>query len=166
MGLAVDPNDPTHAYIVNTSFQGSTLGQASVKGLVFETHNSGGAWTDVSGNLPNYPVYTIAIDQNFSNTLYIGNDLGVFVTTNDGTSWSQYGTGLPHSRVWQLVTGKQGELAVGTHGRSLWETSTTTALTINTLPSTPPAVPGDQPAVLGRMPQPPPPHAPLHYLAL
>jgi len=79
------------------------------------------SWTDVSGNLPDLPAYTLAIDPRTS-TWYVGTDDGVYISADQGTSWSRFGAGLPHSQVrdLELQTGL-GILAAGTHGRGLWE---------------------------------------------
>lgn len=130
--LEVDPHDPTHAFITNGNYVSNLAGAPASSGLVFVTSDSGATWTDITGGLPNYPVLTLAVDPNYPNTLYVGNEVGVFVSTNGGGSWSPYGVGLPTVRVWSLAINPQGALAAGTHGRSMWETSTSSALTINT----------------------------------
>jgi hypothetical protein len=57
-----------------------------------------------------------------TNTLYIGNDQGVYVSNNLGGSWTILGTGLPNARAVDLeLNTTLGILAVGTHGRGMWE---------------------------------------------
>ncbi|MFZ3244003.1 MAG: IPT/TIG domain-containing protein [Candidatus Acidiferrales bacterium] len=105
-------------------------------GHLFETTNGGASWTDIScqnvGNcgsplatdLPNTPVNDVVVDPNdtTNNTVYVATDVGVFVTTNGGTSWSELATGLPHVECTSLKLNNTARaLRVGTHGRGDWD---------------------------------------------
>jgi IPT/TIG domain len=104
-------------------------------GHLFETTNGGASWTDVSchvancgtpgaTDLPNTPVNDVVVDPNdlTNNTLYVATDVGVFVTTNGGTSWSELATGLPHIECTSLKLNNTARvLRVGTHGRGDWD---------------------------------------------
>ena len=101
-------------------------------GHVFRSTNGGTSWTNISGNLPNLPTWSLQIDP--SGALYVGNDTGVYVSTNTGTSWSPLGTGLPNAQVFQIALNTNYHtLAAGTHGRGMWEILTNQApsLSIN-----------------------------------
>ncbi|MGB7226706.1 MAG: IPT/TIG domain-containing protein, partial [Candidatus Acidiferrales bacterium] len=57
-----------------------------------------------------------------NNTVYVATDVGVFVTTNGGTSWSELATGLPHVECTSLKLNNTARaLRVGTHGRGDWD---------------------------------------------
>jgi photosystem II stability/assembly factor-like uncharacterized protein len=108
--LQVDPTDRRIAYTARGLFGG---------GHVFQTIDGGLHWTDISGNLPDLPVFTIALGQS---SLYVGTDAGVFSSEDGGKSWNPFGDGLPNAQVRQLVLNSDlGILAAGTHGRGLWE---------------------------------------------
>jgi photosystem II stability/assembly factor-like uncharacterized protein len=110
--LQVDPADPFTAYAVRDRFGG---------GHVFKTTDGGLNWTNISGDLPDLPAYTLALDTR-TNTLYVGTDDGVYASTDEGNSWSRFGSGLPHAQVRQLELNADLQvLAAGTHGRGLWE---------------------------------------------
>jgi len=95
--------------------------QRRYAGAVFLTTNTGGTWTDISGNLPNIPVDDLVIDPLIANTLYAATDIGVFATNNGGITWSTYGTGLPNVAVLGLtLEPNTRKLAAATHGRSAW----------------------------------------------
>jgi photosystem II stability/assembly factor-like uncharacterized protein len=113
--IQIDPANNLTAFAVRDRFGG---------GHVFITTDGGQTWTDISGNLPDLPAYTLAIDPS-SKTLYVGMDDGVYASTNQGGSWSRFGAGLPHAQVrdLELLPGLQ-LLAAGTHGRGMWEIST------------------------------------------
>jgi hypothetical protein len=110
--IDVDPTNSQVAYAVVSSF-GS--------GNVWRTANGGSTWTNISGNLPDQPAWSLQISPT-TGTLYVGNDTGVYVTTNLGGSWSPLGTGFPAARVLTLDLEPQlNILAAGTHGRGMWE---------------------------------------------
>jgi hypothetical protein len=116
--LLVDPNNPATAYAVVNTFGG---------GHVFKTTNGGANWADISGNLPNLPTWTIQLDA-ANNVLYVGNDNGVYVSSDEGTSsttWTPLGTGLPNAQVFDLSYSPTLHLlGAATHGRGVWEIST------------------------------------------
>ncbi|HLJ97812.1 MAG TPA: PKD domain-containing protein [Gemmataceae bacterium] len=139
--LEVDPGDSTGetAYIVTSEFSEAIDGTTSGHNHVFRTTNAGGSWTDISGNLPDLPTWSIAIDH-ANSTLYIGNDNGVYVSTDGGNSWSVFGTGMPNVQVISLqYNAGLHLLGAGTHGRGMFEISTQAS-------ATPPVVtpPGSQ----------------------
>lgn len=47
-------------------------------------------------------------------------DFGVFTSSDDGVSWSRYGTGLPNVVVDQLTPDPNGNLVATAHGRGVW----------------------------------------------
>jgi photosystem II stability/assembly factor-like uncharacterized protein len=116
--IKVDATTSTTAYVTYGGFSGF----GDTVGHVFETTNGGAAWADISGNLPNIPVTSIAIDPDVANTYYVGTDVGMFYTSNGGTTWSTLGTGLPNVGVMSLAFQHATRtLLAGTHGRSAWE---------------------------------------------
>ena len=63
---------------------------------------------------------SIILDPSYPNTLYVGTDVGTYVTYNRGGSWSPLGTGMPNVATWQLdlnPSDTQRVLVAGTHGR-------------------------------------------------
>jgi hypothetical protein len=52
--------------------------------------------------------------------LYIGTDVGVYVSTDAGQSWTILGTGLPRVAVVDLAFASDGKLLAATHGRGVW----------------------------------------------
>ena len=113
--IAVDRSDYRIAYLAYSSFNAST---PSRPGHVFRTQDGGQTWADISGNLPDAPVNSVILDPSFANTLYVGTDVGPFVTYNGGVNWYALGTGFPIIAIWQLdLDSSHRLLAAGTHGR-------------------------------------------------
>ena len=116
--LAVDPSDDAIAYV---TFSGFRVDQPLAH--VFRTTDHGGRWTDVSGDLPDAPVNDIAVDPRRSSTLYVGTDVGVFVSNDVGASWNPLGSGLPDGLVitdMKLLPGPPLTLLAATYGRSIF----------------------------------------------
>jgi hypothetical protein len=124
--IQIDPTNDQIAYAVVSTFGG---------GHVFRTTNGGSTWTNISGNLPNLPTWTIRIDTNQANTLYVGTDSGVYATTNLGSTWAPLSTALPNVQVLDLdFNAARRTLLVGTHGRGAFEVLTQ-ALTVTNVTS-------------------------------
>jgi hypothetical protein len=113
--LAVDPTNDQVAYIVRNAFTAGTGGH------VFKTVNGGVTWTDISGNLPNIPSNSIVLDPR-NGTIFIGTDAGVYASLDGGSTWSRFGNGMANAQVVDMVLNTTTDiLAVGTHGRGMWE---------------------------------------------
>lgn len=137
--IVVSPTVSTTAFAAFSGFSGFTnpnTNATDTLGHLFETTNSGSTWTDISchnaGNcgsplttdLPNTPVNDVVVDPDdvTNNTLYVATDVGVFITTNGGASWSELATGLPHVECTSLKLDEAARaLRVGTHGRGDWD---------------------------------------------
>ena len=119
--IAVDRSNYRIAYLSYSSFNAST---PSRPGHVFRTLDGGQTWADISGNLPDAPVNSVILDPSFPNTLYVGTDVGPFVTYNGGVNWYALGTGFPIVAIWQLDLDSSHRLmAAGTHGRGAFSLS-------------------------------------------
>ena len=116
--VVVDPSNASIAYAVMSGF---TFG-SDTQGHVFKTINAGGAWTDISGNLPNIPADDLVVDPDVLNWLYVATDIGVYATTNGGVTWTPMGSGLPRTVVSSLKLHEASRtLRAATMGRSAWD---------------------------------------------
>jgi photosystem II stability/assembly factor-like uncharacterized protein len=124
-GILVDPTAASVAYVVARGFSDATGG-----GQVWRTTNFGATWTNISGNLPDLPCWSIQLNPNAAGSaddvLYVGTDSGVYFSTNLGVTWTKMATGLPNvtAQTLDLRTGI-GILGVGTNGRGSWEINLT-----------------------------------------
>jgi photosystem II stability/assembly factor-like uncharacterized protein len=114
--VAVDPYDPSIAYVTQSGYKSD-----SYLPHIHRTTNYGLIWDDISGNLPQAPVSDVIIDPDLDSTLYVGTDVGVYVTSNLGQTWAPLGTGLSVPVIHDLAF-HQGtrSLVAGTHGRSMF----------------------------------------------
>ncbi len=91
-------------------------------GHVFRSANSGNNWIDISGNLPDVPHHCVVMDPVYNQNIYVGNDLGVYVTTNAGVNWFEYRAGMPYALVFDVtVVYPSRKLRVATYGNGIYE---------------------------------------------
>jgi uncharacterized protein (TIGR03437 family) len=116
--IAVDPIDPATAYVTFSGFASDT----GPTGHIFKTSDGGQNWNDISASLADVPVNALVVDPDIPDTLYIGTDAGVMVSTDAGATWSTLGNGLPRVVVSDLVLHRKTRtLRAATHGRSMWD---------------------------------------------
>jgi hypothetical protein len=94
---------------------------------VFMTTDFGRTFKSSVSNLPtggvNY-VHVIRQDPFNRNLLFLGMDVGAFVSTNMGQSWRRFMTGLPTVPVHDLrIHPRDRDLIAATHGRGIWITN-------------------------------------------
>jgi len=118
--IAVDPKNAAHVYLSVGSYSRRWIPTAGY-GHVFESTNGGKTWRDVSGNLPDAPVYKVVLH---GKQLVVGTEVGAFVGTVNKKghgSWARLGRNLPNVTVWDLTVAPDGRIVAGTHGRGDWE---------------------------------------------
>lgn len=89
---------------------------------VFKTTNAGATWTDISTNLPDIPVQCVLADPLFPNTIFAGTDLGMYRSTNGGTSWHVFDTGMPPAMITDLnISPVNRVIRASTFGNGVYE---------------------------------------------
>jgi photosystem II stability/assembly factor-like uncharacterized protein len=89
---------------------------------VLKSVDAGNSWTNITSNLPDVPHQSVFVDPLYSNNVYVGNDLGVYVSTNGGTNWVEFRNGMPYALVFDLSYAPVGrKLRAATHGNGIWE---------------------------------------------
>ncbi len=101
-----------------------TYGARSV-GNIWISRDGGLTWTDVGRGLPPVPVASVAIDPTSAGTLYAGTEVGLFVTTDNGKTWSTTDAGPANVTVNQITwfSTQPRELLIATNGRGIWHGS-------------------------------------------
>jgi photosystem II stability/assembly factor-like uncharacterized protein len=114
--VAVDPNDALTAYVTLSGYR-----YDEYLPHVFKTTNAGVGWIDISSNLPDAPVNVIVVDPDSTQILYVGTDVGVFVSDSSGNNWNYLGDNLPNSPITDLVLHNPTRtLIAATYGRSMY----------------------------------------------
>jgi photosystem II stability/assembly factor-like uncharacterized protein len=57
--------------------------------FIWKTTDFGDTWTSIAGNLPKEAINVVREDPRNANLLFVGTDLGVYVTLSGGASWSK-----------------------------------------------------------------------------
>lgn len=115
----------------------STIVYTDQSGLITDSTDPNPPFT----RLPDIPVNGLARDATDpTQTWYIATDMGVFVTTDQGSTWQDATTplGLPNvqcTAIKYVTQGADGFLNVATYGRGLWRLKTTAAQQVYATPN-------------------------------
>jgi len=120
--IAFDPTTSNTVYV-------ASVAPDATKTHLWRSTNFGASWTAIdtaASGFPNgIPVNSIVVDPVANATLYAATHLGVYRSTDSGTSWTRYGVGMPLVNVTDMYVAGNGSLIrAATFGRSAWELST------------------------------------------
>lgn len=94
------------------------------KPYLYVTNDFGRTFRSIANDLPTGGVdflHVVREDPASPKVLYVGTDVGAFVSLDQGASWQKFMTGLPTVPVHDLkVQPRDRELIAGTHGRAIW----------------------------------------------
>jgi hypothetical protein len=116
--IVFDPANPNVAYATYAGFGGAHVWMSIDGGATWSSRDGSG-----DGALPDIPVHSIAIDPTRPERLYLGTDLGVFVSTNGGERWAVENTGFAAvvTEAVVIAQGARGPAVYAfTHGRGAW----------------------------------------------
>ena len=130
--VAIDASDLTGstAYVTVMGFT-APPGSSTGPGHVWKTMNAGASWADFTANLPDAPANAVIVDSTNAN-VYVGTDVGVFVTSTGSANWTEVGPNpgpeqsgfLPNAAVTALAlfnSGGLGLVRASTYGRGMWQ---------------------------------------------
>ena len=119
----ITPDPVTLAVVYATV---STFNSPTGTGHVFKSSDAGATWTNIDGagvtGIPDVPVHTIVVDPLDNQRLYVGTDIGVFVSIDGGANWARENTGFANVIVAKLTIKNTAPryIYAFTHGRSLF----------------------------------------------
>ena len=115
MIVEVSPHDPATAYVVGIRYEMDDRAP-----YAWKTNDYGASWTKIVNRIAADDfVRVIREDPNRQGLLYAGTEHGVYVSFDDGGSWSSLSFNLPDTPVTGLVV-EDRDLVISTHGRSFW----------------------------------------------
>ncbi len=113
--LAESPHNNGTVYMTAARHKNGDYGP-----YVFKTTDFGSSWNRIDSGLPESDFCrVIREDPNRQGLLYVGTELGLFVSFDDGDNWQPLQNNLPVTPIYDMVV-KDTDLVVATHGRSFW----------------------------------------------
>jgi hypothetical protein len=110
------PHDPATAFVSKSGFRNDDFAP-----YLYRTADYGKTWTSISADLPNAPINVVVQDRKNKALLFVGNDVGVFVSIDGGADWNQMKANLPTVAVHDLtIHPRENDLVIATYGRALW----------------------------------------------
>jgi photosystem II stability/assembly factor-like uncharacterized protein len=86
--ITFDPNNADVAYMVYSQFN-----TAAGQNHIYRTTDGGRTWEGIDrageAGIPDIPVLSVTVDPQDAQRLYVGTDLGVFVSLDGGVSWAR-----------------------------------------------------------------------------
>jgi len=119
--------DWTKISLIDAGHSDATTAYAAVNGIrvddmhphIYRTHDGGKTWTAIDKGLPDEPINVVREDPHHKGLLMAGSETAVYVSFDDGASWSPLRLNMPATSIRDLVF-KDADVVVGTHGRSFW----------------------------------------------
>lgn len=113
-----NPNDRNSCFVTFSQFNQTR---------VIRTDDLGETWVDLSGyngnessdnGFPNVATFSLLPFPD-GETIWVGTEIGLFISTDNGASWQADQSSLPKVLIWDFEV-VDGEVIVATHGRGIW----------------------------------------------
>jgi hypothetical protein len=128
--IEYDPSNAANVWATVSNFNSAASGNGF--GHVFKSANGGATWTLADGSqtagnvnaIPDIPTHSVVVDPNNGQRIYVGTDLGVFVSLDGGQNWARETTGFSNVVVESMSAISNGgvtTLFAFTHGRGAFK---------------------------------------------
>lgn len=115
--IEASPHDPAKAYVAATMYKSDDH-----RPYLYKTTDYGKTWKKIVNGIPD-SAFTRVIreDPNKKGLLFAGTETGLYLSTDDGESWSQFQLNLPVVPITDLTFQKrENDLIIATQGRAFW----------------------------------------------
>jgi hypothetical protein len=111
--ISVDPNNSSTVYVAFSGFGTSHL---------YKSTNGGSSWINTGNGLPDVPTSAVVVDPKYSSIVYVGNDLGVYISKDSGNTWNDFNNGLEDALLTLdlAVSPANRMLFAASHGRGVY----------------------------------------------
>lgn len=115
----------SHPYLPETAF---LLSSSSWGPKILRTDDSGKNWKDLTqkegrqsskNGFPDVGVYCLLVMPYDTAEIWVGTDIGLVISTDNGDTWHLADNGLPNVAIWEMKI-KGNQVVVATHGRGIW----------------------------------------------
>lgn len=94
---------------------------------VVRSTDLGETWEDISGfsagststGFPDVAVYDLQVMPHDPNTIWVGSEIGIIESTDNGASWHLLDSNMPRASVWEIDL-KEDQLVIASHSRGIW----------------------------------------------
>ena len=115
-GIEASHFDPATAY---ASFDNHMTGD--MKAYVYKTADYGKSWQQLAGEGISGYAHVVREDLVNRNLLFVGTELGLFLSLDGGAHWAQFTGNVPNVAVRDVVVHpRDGDLLIATHGRGIY----------------------------------------------
>lgn len=115
------------AYISYTGYR-----RDDFRPFLYKTTDFGASWSSIANNLPNEPINVIREDHKNPELLFVGTDMGVYISIDGGNGWNKMKGDMPTVPVHDLkIHPRENDLIVATHGRGIYITDITALQELN-----------------------------------
>ncbi|MDX1912713.1 MAG: T9SS type A sorting domain-containing protein [Saprospiraceae bacterium] len=115
--VKASPTNPSRVFVSQTGYKSNDFSP-----LIHRSDNLGGAWTAISGDLPQLAVNDLLVLPGHQDSvIFAATDGGVYGTTNGGQHWERLGVGIPIVPIYDLdLNPAKHTLMAGSYARSLF----------------------------------------------
>ncbi len=132
--ISFDPGNASTVYVASVS-------PTQNASHLWKSTDAGAHWTSIDGyggsanGFPTgVPVNIVTVDPLNSSTVYAGTQLGLYRSTDGGTTWSLFGTGMPLVSVDDLyIAPDDSVIRAASYGRGFWQLQSQNGGTSHTL---------------------------------
>jgi hypothetical protein len=118
-GLATHPTQPKTAYALFSFAKFPKILRTTDLGQTWQDISGFGSGTASTNGFPDVATYCLLVMPHNPSEIWAGTEIGLFISTNNGVSWSYANDALPAGAIWQMRA-VDDEVVVATHGRGIW----------------------------------------------
>ncbi|TSA19521.1 T9SS C-terminal target domain-containing protein [bacterium] len=118
-GLATHPTQPKTGYALFSFAKAPKILRTTDLGQTWQDISGFGSGTASTNGFPDVATYCLLVMPQNPNEIWAGTEIGLFISTNNGASWSYANDVLPAVAIWQLRA-TDDEVVAATHGRGIW----------------------------------------------